>query len=396
MFKVSRRFTAGVCLLVALVGSAAAADDATPERRATLRQIDQMLVELINHGRDLYNNGEHGACYHVFSGGLRALRPFLSHKPELQKAVTRALADADQDRLDSRRAHTLRSVLDKIQEDLRPEILAFEARPLVTPAKPTPEKPLDKPRTLWERLGKEAGARKIVEEWLTAAMKDEKVNFTRGGKFKLNDRQLADLQSNLVDLASAVSSGDREYRGKRMLEAHKGMKITDAEFDAFVGHLMKALQNNGVVALDRNTIWLALQAKRGDFVQKAAKPAATLWARLGSEEGVTKIVDAWLTNAMNDPKVNFTRDGKFKMNNEQLAALKRSFVKLASSISEGPYSYEGKRMLETHQTMRITDKEYDAFVGHLLDALKINGVQEEDIAAIRTAVQSIRKNITNQ
>jgi hemoglobin len=399
MFKASQALAAGVCLLTALVGRVAADENVPPgELRATLRSADEMMFDLIERGRELYNGGQHAACYHLFAGGLRALRPFLASYPDLQMEVATALEEAEKDPFDTRRAHTLRRAIDQVRKELRPVLLAKPSPPSATPgpAKAPEKKVVRTGATLWERLGKEKGARKIIDEWLSAALNDPKVNFTRDGKRKLDETQLAALKANLVDLANVISGGSGSYRGKRMFEAHQGMNITEAEFDAFVGHLTTALQNNGVGLADRSIIWAALQGKRADFVQKAAKPPVTLWDRLGGEEGAAKIVDEWLTRAMNDPKVNFARNGEYKMDDKQLKVLKESFVKLASLVSEGPHKYEGKRMVEAHKSMKITDAEYDAFVGHLVTALKNNKVKEEDIAALRTAVRTIRSNIVDQ
>ena len=43
------------------------------------------------------------------------------------------------------------------------------------------------PKTLWDRLGGEAGVSKVVDDFVAAAATDPKVDFSRGGKYKLDD-----------------------------------------------------------------------------------------------------------------------------------------------------------------------------------------------------------------
>jgi hemoglobin len=55
-----------------------------------------------------------------------------------------------------------------------------------------------------------------------------------------------------------------------MKSAHKGMKITDAEFDAFAEHLKKALEKNGAAPDDVKTVMGVAESTRKDIVEKAA------------------------------------------------------------------------------------------------------------------------------
>jgi hemoglobin len=175
------------------------------------------------------------------------------------------------------------------------------------------------------------------------------------------------------------------------------MAITDREFDAAVAHLKKALEANGVKPGDVEAILGAVEATRKDIVVlQSIGPPKTLWERLGGEENVRRIVDQFVTAAAADPGVNFSRGGKYKFDAAKLADLKDKFVKLASSVGEGPYKYDGRRMLEAHKDMAITDKEFDAAVAHLKRALEKNRVQAEDVEAILGAVEATRKDIVEK
>jgi hemoglobin len=126
---------------------------------------------------------------------------------------------------------------------------------------------------------------------------------------------------------------------------------------------------------------------------KDGKAEKTEWERLGGEENVRRILDEFLINAAADPKVNLFRDGKFKMDEKQIAALKKKLVDLISEISGGPYKYTGRSMRDSHEGMGITDSEFDAHAGHLGAALKKNGIGQAEIDSIMKKIAGTRPEI---
>jgi hemoglobin len=76
------------------------------------------------------------------------------------------------------------------------------------------------------------------------------------------------FKTDLLHLASKKSGGPYDYNGPDMLEIHKGMGITDAEFNAFVDHLKKAFDKNGVNPLDQALFLKGIFDKRKDIVEK--------------------------------------------------------------------------------------------------------------------------------
>lgn len=132
-------------------------------------------------------------------------------------------------------------------------------------------------------------------------------------------------------------------------------------------------------------------------VEKIEKPAeVTLWQKLGGQPAVTKVVDDFVAIAGDDPKVDITRGGKYKLTDDQVAALKKHLVAFVSQASGGPIKYTGKSMKEVHKDMAITDEEFNASVDDLVKALEKNGVKEEEIKAVRDAVETTRKDIVTK
>jgi len=112
--------------------------DEKPDGALDKKAIDGMLYktlrDVINRGVQVYQTGDHAGCYRIFEGALVATRPLLEHRPELQKAIDKALDDATKQGVVWERAFTLRRVIDKVREDTNP-----------SPKSPTDRPPLDKP-----------------------------------------------------------------------------------------------------------------------------------------------------------------------------------------------------------------------------------------------------------
>src|SRR2546423_15208033 len=109
---------------------------------------------------------------------------------------------------------------------------------------------VDRTGTLGERLGGERAVRKIVADFVAGAGADPKVDLTRGGKFLKTPGSSDVITEELVRLISSLSGGPYDYKGRSMKDTHKGMGITDEQFDAAAGHMKAALEKNRVKAED--------------------------------------------------------------------------------------------------------------------------------------------------
>jgi hemoglobin len=240
-----------VCLLALSGAGVALAQEKKgdfPDRAEVDRQLYASLRDVINQGADLYNGGDPAACYYMFRGGLLAARGALGHRPELQRAIQDGLVKAGQQPRFVQRAQVLRRVLDQVRDAVNPE-----------PKRSTAQ-------SLWHRLGGEETIRKVVDDFVAAASADPKVDFFRGGKFK--DVNLERLKRLLIDQISEVSGGPYRYSGLSMREIHRGMGISDPQFDALAGHLQRALEKHGVQKADVNTVLTVIGGTRAEIVEK--------------------------------------------------------------------------------------------------------------------------------
>jgi hemoglobin len=237
---------AAACVL-ALAPAARTQEDraAALDRPALEQAINRVLRDVINTGADLFNPpvGDHAGCYRLYQGALMTVKPILDHRPDLQKAITTGLADAQRERSISERAFILRRVIDRIRAEVGRA-------------------------SLWDSLGGLAGVKKVVDDFVEMAAADPRVDFSRGGKYAFGEEQMADLKKKLVEMISQVSGGPLRYTGKGMKEVHKGMGITEAQFSALAGHLKTALDKNGAKPADRDAILKAVGGTRPDIVEK--------------------------------------------------------------------------------------------------------------------------------
>src|SRR5262249_7889330 len=147
------------------------------------------------------------------------------------------------------RAFVLREVIDKIRADTNPN-----------PKEPPPPPPGGK--ALWDRLGGEAGVAKIVDDFTTAALADKKLDLTRGGKYLKDDAAVNRFKKLMVELVGSVTGGPQKYTGRPMKEVHKGMQITDEEFNEAGVLLAAALKKNGVKEDDAADLLAIIAATR--------------------------------------------------------------------------------------------------------------------------------------
>jgi hemoglobin len=153
-----------------------------------------------------------------------------------------------------------------------------------------------------------------------------------------------------------------------------------------------------------------VQQLRGEGGKEAAGAKKSLYDRLGGEQGVTAIVDDWITRALADPRVNWERKGvkqggltfsrgkslEWNASPENVAQLKKHVVQFVSVATGGPSNYDGLEMKEAHANMRITNAEFDAAIGDLkasLDKLAVPTEQQKELLSI---VESTRPQVASE
>lgn len=284
-------FTLFLCVSWMPHGTAGASEPAD-SRAALDRAIAESLKEVHNRGADVHNSGDPIGAWRIYQGALIAVKPLIPHRPEVQKVIDDGMKHADARPMFERAVILSKTIVDarkKIfgepSELHKPRSNAVPVNPPSATPNPAPGPTVNPPSsfpntqsppvpapiltpTLWDRLGGEKKVEKVVDEWLTLAAADAKVNLSRGGQFKLEGEALATVKRRLVGFISSVSEGTIPYTGRTMKESHQGMNITAEEFSAMVGHLKTALRKENVAEVDANLLVKKIEDTKNDIVTK--------------------------------------------------------------------------------------------------------------------------------
>jgi hemoglobin len=113
------------------------------------------------------------------------------------------------------------------------------------------------------RRGGREGIALVVGDFTANMAADPRVN----ERFKGMKPEAVELfKSKLADQICDATGGPCSYFGKDMKSAHQGMKITDAEWNATVENLVKALDKNNVDAKAKQELLAALGPMKPDIV----------------------------------------------------------------------------------------------------------------------------------
>ena len=117
-------------------------------------------------------------------------------------------------------------------------------------------------KSLYDRLGGKPAITAVVDDFIGNVAGDTRIS----RRFASAD--IPRLKRMLVDQICQASGGPCTYTGASMKDAHKGMKITDAEFNGLVEDLVKSLDKFKVPAQERNDLLGALGGMKSDIVNQ--------------------------------------------------------------------------------------------------------------------------------
>lgn len=115
-------------------------------------------------------------------------------------------------------------------------------------------------RSLYQRLGGEAGVDALVYELLVNIAKDERVVH----RFRAVD--IEKFRRGFVVYLCSVTDGGCHYENDSMREIHAGHHYTDTEFNAIVDNLIKAMDAEGIDTRTQNALLARLAPTYRDVV----------------------------------------------------------------------------------------------------------------------------------
>jgi len=206
----------------------------------------------------------------------------------------------------------------------------------------------------------------------------------------------APLARGELDKRAAAAAFDAVSQGVELFNAGKhdeclrvyegALAVLKSLFDHHPA-LMKSIADKMDFAKDAKTAVAKAFILREalDAVIDLGAKKKPLWERLGGEPAVKAVVHDFVMAAATDPKVNFLRDGKYKLDAKGVAALEAMLVDLVSATSGGPRKYVGRNMKTTHAGMKITEAEFDALVAvhtATLQKFKVPKAEMDELTAI--------------
>lgn len=108
---------------------------------------------------------------------------------------------------------------------------------------------------------------------------------------------------------------------------------------------------------------------------------------VGGGPAVAAVVQRFYELIMADPQLTPFFEGV------DMANLKRHQVKLVSQVMGGPIEYEGRELRDAHGRLDIGPGDFDAVVGHLIEALREFSVPQEIIDRVVAALAETQPDI---
>ena len=117
--------------------------------------------------------------------------------------------------------------------------------------------------SLYKRLGGYDAIAAVTDDFITRLATDKKLSKFFVG---LSDNSKQRVRQHVVDLMCATTGGPCIYLGQDMKTAHKGLNITEAEWQASVDDFTATLDKFGVKQKERDELFAILNKVKPDIV----------------------------------------------------------------------------------------------------------------------------------
>jgi hemoglobin len=115
---------------------------------------------------------------------------------------------------------------------------------------------------LYHDLGERTGIAKIVDDATANFLSDDRIKAT------FDNTNIDRFKGMLTDQLCVVAGGPCEYKGRSMSDAHKGLHLTDYDFNSLVEDLQKGMDEAGVPFATQNRLLARLAPMQHDVVTR--------------------------------------------------------------------------------------------------------------------------------
>ena len=146
-------------------------------------------------------------------------------------------------------------------EDKKPEETKSEEIAVVE------EKTVVEETTIFDKLGGTEGISGAVDQIVAKHLENEKIKhyFT---PLTENPEYFEQFKKHVKDFLAAGTGGGADYTGRDMMDAHKGLNISEAEFLEGIDDILYVLDDNKVDRVTRNELLATLYSMKGAVIKQ--------------------------------------------------------------------------------------------------------------------------------
>ena len=126
-------------------------------------------------------------------------------------------------------------------------------------------------------------------------------------------------------------------------------------------------------------------------MQPEEKPS--LYNRLGGVYSIATVVDDFIDRIMVDPRLNANPQVDEAHHRVPPAGFKYLVTEMVCWATGGPQKYTGKSMFDSHAHLKITSREWEAFLDDFQQTLNKFAVPADEQAELKAIVNSTRSDI---
>src|SRR5438034_2238570 len=133
--------------------------------------------------------------------------------------------------------------------------------------------------------------------------------------------------------------------------------------------------------------------RKQEAVPMATQDSPNLYERLGGVYSVATVVDDLIDRVMADPRLNANPLVDKAHHRVPPAGFKYLVTEMVCWAAGGPQKYTGKSMAESHSHLKITSKEWEAFLDDFQQTLNKFAVPATEQAELKAIIDSTRADI---
>ena len=146
---------------------------------------------------------------------------------------------------------------------VRTALISFALLLLITPSLAMAQGMTEK--SLYQRVGGYDALAKVVDDFIGRLVADKRFEKFFVGH---SEDSLKRIRQHIVDQFCAATGGPCVYIGRDMKTTHKGLGITEADWDAAAKHLAASLDNFKVPEKEKSEILAFVTGLKKDIVEK--------------------------------------------------------------------------------------------------------------------------------